>query len=91
MRAMLSIVIAITAIAVIGVPDAVHAQGISPQGSTDELSGWRYFPGGPAWNEYMPYPAWAGAGPPPPPYYGPRPRGCWRINRWGEVRPRRWC
>jgi hypothetical protein len=88
MRRMLSKLAATMAL---GVPDVVHAQGISPQASTEELSGWRYFPGGPAWNAYMPYPFWAEAVPPPPQYYSPRPRACWRINRWGQVRPRRWC
>lgn len=87
MRTLLSLFAAIVALSV---PGVVRAQGLSPQPSTEELSGWRYYPGGPAWNEYTPYPFWTEAGPAEQ-YYGPRPRSCWRINRWGEVRPRRWC
>jgi hypothetical protein len=86
---MRALVLALAASTVVAVAPAL-AQGLAPQQMTEDPSGWRYFPGGPAWNEYMmPPPYWGGAV--APPYYGPHPRRCLRINRWGEVRWRRWC
>ena len=87
---MRALVLAVAAIAVVGVAGA-RAQGWAPPSATENFSGWRYFPGGPAWNPYlMPPPYWAG-GAPRPGYGGAGLGPCWRVNRWGEVRRRRWC
>jgi hypothetical protein len=86
---MRSLLLAVAAMAVVGVAEA-RAQGWAPPSATENFSGWRYYPYGPAWNPYlMPPPYWAEAA--PPAYGGPRLGPCWRVNRWGQVRPRRWC
>lgn len=86
MRALL---VSIAAVVALAAADA-RAQGLAPQQMTEDPSGWRYFPDGPAWNAYLaPPPYWAAPG--PPSYYGSQPRRCLRVNRWGEVRWRRWC